>query len=318
MKKFFSLFLFIIICFFMLALAGFPEKYVFSTMEGVKLWAFAVLPSLLPFFFLTKLLIFTNQLSKLSKILNPLTKFLFNCSGISGYVYFLSVISGYPIGANMIANLYNQGYVDKAEATRTSTFCSTSGPLFIIGSVGITMFSSKKIGLILFVCHLISSLICGLIFRNYGAIQLKNTRLLNKTVSENALYDSIYQSVLSILIVGGFVCIFYTLSQIALDFKLLFFIEKPLSLILGENAVGFCQGLIECTKGCKILSQNATPLSISLACGLISFGGLSIIFQSIIFLQKAKVNLKIFILSKFLQMIISIVICYGFCLLFFK
>ncbi len=318
MKKIHIIFLIVILSFLLIVLAVFPEKYIQTTFQGIILWAVSVLPSLLPFFFLTKLLIFTNCLTKLSKFFSKTTKILFRCNGLSGYVFLISIISGYPIGASMISSLYESNLIDSDEATRMSTFCSTSGPMFIIGSVGISMFFSKQIGFLLFFSHVLSALICGLIFRNYGKFSLKTQHYSQKTQNANILYDSIYQSVISVLIVGGFVSIFYTFSQIATDFNLLFFIEKPLSILIKDYSLSFCQGLIECTKGCKLLSLSTTKLSVSLACSLISFGGLSIIFQSIIFLKKAKVKLKIFLFSKILQMVISFSLCYLFYFLIIK
>lgn len=311
MKKFFNIAVTLCIVAFMVCLIIYPDRYVSSTLEGIKLWVFSVLPSLLPFFFLTTLLTKTASLEKLSKKANKITKKLYNCGGITLYAQIMSILSGYPVGAKVVSDLYQKKLITKDEATRASTFCSTTGPLFIVGSVGISMFENKTIGLIFLITHILSSIFCGVCFRKYGDNRTFGDFLTKKETSDNVLYDCVYQSVISVLIVGGFVSVFYTLSQILHDFNVLFIFEKLLSPLLGKNfSVGFIQGIIECTKGCKILSVDYSILSASLALGLISFGGFSIICQSIVFLKKAEVNIKIFLLSKLTQMIFSIIVCF--------
>lgn len=60
-----------------------------------------------------------------------------------------------------------------------SAFCSTSGPMFIVGAVGIGMFESTKFGYILFLSHAISALINGLIFRNFHTEKSEKKKLFN-------------------------------------------------------------------------------------------------------------------------------------------
>jgi len=315
MKKYFKVFITILITLSMLCLVIYPERYTSIALQGVVLWATAVLPSLFPFFFFTLLLTKLNVLSPITKKFDKLTQRAFRCNGTLAYVFIMSILSGYPVGARLIAELYDKGNIDKDEATRMSVICSTSGPLFILGTVGVNMFGSKALGLSILLSHIISAVICGKIFYRFG--DFKNNYILNKTKNstDNILYESIYSSVISILCVGGFICVFYLISIIVKDFKLLHPLELLVNLLLNNipnKAIvseGFIYGLIECTSGCKTLSSLPSPLTASLSCAIISFGGASIIFQSIIYLSKANVNMKIFLLSKVLQMIISFTIC---------
>ena len=109
----------------------------------------------------------------------------------------------------------------------------------------------------------------------------------------------------------------YLISSIISDIKILSIFNPIISNIFkNSNNVteifnGFTSGIIECTTGCNILSKYASVFSVSLAASLISLGGISIIFQSLIYLSKAQVNIKIFLLSKILQSIISFVLCYS-------
>lgn len=306
----------IITIFFMLALIIFPDRYIKSCKSGLLLFATAVMPSLLPFFFLTQLLTITGVLFDLSNKASKLTTPLLRCGGLSLYAYLMSVISGYPVGSRIVYDLYSNGLISKGESTRISLLASTSGPLFVIGAVGIGMFNNKIYGFAMYISHILSSVITAVIFRFYGDEPKNTTLLSNSNISPTFLYDSIYNAVISVLLVGGFVSIFYVFAEILSDFKLLTPLEKLFELLLlpfnanPQTANGVSLGIIETTMGSKFLSTlNLGILGPSLCSLIISFGGLSIIMQSLIYLQRASVKPYIFLLGKIVQAIIAFFLC---------
>ncbi|MBO5713523.1 MAG: hypothetical protein J6R88_04930 [Clostridia bacterium] len=291
----------------MTAIIIYPDRFIESALNGLKLWCFSVLPSLLPFFFLTALLtglqIFCAVFSKFDK---PMRK-IFNLSGASFYAFFISVISGYPVGSRTVTDLYLANAISEGESKRASVLASTSGPLFIIGAIGTATFNNKFYGFILFAVHVASALLTALTFKNYGDKPFNKLQTLSFAKTDNLLYESVYSSVISVLMVGGFISIFYVLSDVLFYFNALTplsyvfnLLLKPFTTLnLGE---GFISGLIECTKGCHLLSkQGVTPLTLSLTSFLISFGGLSIIMQSLTYLNKCKIKSSFFILAKIIQ-----------------
>ena len=293
-----------------------PEKYSSSCILGLKLWAFTVLPSLLPFFFLTTLLTKTGTLLSLSEKLSPVSKFLFKQKGVSFYAFVMSILSGYPIGSRIVYDLKTQNVISRSESEKLSVLASTSGVIFIIGVVGITMFKSKTIGVLLYLTHILSAVLVGIIFRNHGNLTRNENFKINHP-TDSILYESVYGSVISSLIVGGFISIFYVFTDVALNNNLLtpieFIFDKIFTLFGGNKEVAraFSVGLIECTRGCKELSAlPITPLTIALSGALISFSGLSIIMQSLAFLQKAEVNSLFFIKGKLLQTLITFILLY--------
>lgn len=213
-----------------------PDVYVASALEGVKLWALVVLPSLLPFFFFTSLLAKIGATERIARTLtNPCRK-IFGTSGYAAYALLMSILSGYPVGAKIIGDLGENGLIDETDATKMSSFCSTSGPLFIVGSVGVGMFGSAAAGKLLFIVHAFSALITGLIFRFFGRAEITTTRTnrnapqpvrpqvspaKTRAANGNALYDCVYSSVISIATVGGFICVFYVVADIFQNLDLL-------------------------------------------------------------------------------------------------
>lgn len=314
MKKFFKL----VIVSLVLACVIFtfisPERYVESALEGLKLWAISVVPSLLPFFFFTSLLSALGLTSFIAKIAEKPFKFLFRTSGVGAYAFIMSILSGYPVGARIIADLSQNEIISEDEATRLSTLCSTSGPAFVISCVGIGMFGDKQIAVAIFLSHVLSAVLCGLTFRGIGRSSTLARKPLLQTKTENLLYDCVYSSVISVALVGGFICIFSLIADIFKDLSLLSPLVYVFSLAVDkQTATAFLYGLIECTRGCKTLSLcNLSTYSPAFASALISFGGISIWAQSIIFLSKAKVKIKIFCLSKILQAVFSFILCFIF------
>ena len=131
-----------------------PKICMKATTNGLHIWLINVVPALFPFFILTRIVIALNQTS-----IPVLDKFTTKCfrTNNAGLVYFLSLLSGYPVGAKLISSYYENGLIDKAGAKKMFCFCSTSGPMFIIGAVGIGVFGSAKAGYILLIGHILGS-----------------------------------------------------------------------------------------------------------------------------------------------------------------
>lgn len=299
-----------------------PSKYILSTTKGISVWATKILPSLLPFFFLTKMLISFNSIHKMSSIFAYGTKKLYNCPNISSYIFIMSSISGYPVGAKLISEFYKNKSIDNGDAHRLISFCSTSGPMFIIGSVGTSLFFSKVAGIIIFLSHIISSLLNGLIYRNYKVSPNQNI-VIKPQVSPLFLNECMYNTIISVLTVGGFIAISFTMIEILLDLKLLYPLETLINLILSplNICVGkeISEGLIEVTRGLVDLSNlNLTPSQfIPIVSGLVSFGGLSVHLQSFTFLQECNIKYKFFFLTKLTHLILSVLISLIFCFIIY-
>ncbi|MCU9810461.1 hypothetical protein [Paraclostridium sp. AKS81] len=107
-------------------------------------------------------------------IINPVTKKLFNVSGKSSLVFAISTVSGYPVGAKLASELRQNNEISKFEAQRLVSFCSTSGPLFIVGAVSIGMFNNPSLGYLMLLCHYLGSLTVGILFKNYGKESVSN------------------------------------------------------------------------------------------------------------------------------------------------
>ena len=299
-----------------------PAKYIGSCYNGLLTWAKCVLPALFPFFFITKLLTELKVLDKVFFKFKNINKKLFNSPTISGYIFGMSIISGYPVGAKLIEDAYSQKLIDEKGANKLVSFCSNSGPIFIIGTVGTIMFNSIKIGYILYISHILSAILNGLLYRNKYKCEIDDDKKIESIIDYNNLLSKVINSsISSILVVGGFITLFYVAIDVLIDYKVLLPLSNLINMVfspLGLNNIGtgITSGLIEVTRGCLELSKlniNLTSL-VCIVSGLITFGGLSIHAQSITFLSNAKVNIKYYFLTKITQTIFACVISFLLCM----
>lgn len=285
----------------------FPERYVACCLEGFVLWAECVLPSLFPFIVVSLIFIKTGLADKASLPLKRVTRVL-NLPQSAAVCFILSICSGYPAGSRLVAEFYENGALTRSDCDKLAPLCSTSGPLFIIGSVGFKMFGDKLLGLKIFVAHAFAVIIFSLIYCRF----CKKTQYVPpKSVksSGNILYDSFYGAVISVAVAGGFIAFFYVVAQAMQDFFIIMPLKNFLSLFMDEGAASAVSlGIAEVTTGCKFLAQSNSAIKGASAGFMITFGGVSILMQQLSYLTKTGVKPAKFILLKFLQAMLCFLI----------
>lgn len=313
--KNFILIISILLCIFFMVIKA--EISMLSFLEGIRIWAIKVLPSLLPFFLLTKLLSYTNFVTNTGKLLTPITNKLYGVGGVSGYIYIMSIISGYPVGAKLTSDFYKSKIINSRQAITITSFTSTSGPLFVLGSVAIGMFHNSLLGIIILVSHYLSAIINGFLYRKKSTVMISAQTTKE---SDNFLQDSMLNSITSILVVGGFIALFYMILSIALECSLFTPLTNFLELFnIDKNiSISIISGLVEVTTGCIFLSKLNLPIIVIavILSFLISFGGFSIHAQAYCFLKSFNMPYLLFLLQKFTHAISSSLITFILVIIF--
>lgn len=169
---------------FTFCLLIFSKSNLPAVKQGLNLWANSVVPSLFPFFVATELLMHTNIVTHLGNLLNKYMKPLFHVRGEGGFAFIMGIISGYPIGAKIACEFRKNNICTKEECERLLSFTNNSGPLFIIGTVGISMFQNTTIGILLFITHLLACLTVGIIFRFWKNKQHTFSKNIQKKICQ--------------------------------------------------------------------------------------------------------------------------------------
>ena len=312
---------------FTACLLVFSKSNLPAVKSGLNLWATSVIPSLFPFFVATELLMHTNIVNIFQRLLNNFMKPLFNVNGKGSFAFIMGIISGYPIGAKIACDFRKNNICSKEECERLLSFTNNSGPLFIIGTVGISMFGNSTTGLLLFVSHLLASITVGFIFRFWhsgSSYELQNTYQNYSKTTNNTLVtfsnlgevlaDSIKQATSTIMLIGGFVVIFSSIISILNSSGVFYYLTIALTPIFNllKIDIGFINGLLtgflEITNGIKLISMiRIKKISINLifTSFLLGFGGISILLQVFSIVSKTDLSMKPYIYGKILHGIIS-------------
>ncbi|MDF2606468.1 MAG: sporulation integral rane protein YlbJ [Bacillales bacterium] len=302
-----------------------------SAKVGFKLWAEVVFPSLLPFFIVTDLLIAYGIINFLGYFLEPIAKRLFNVNGVGGVVFFLAIAAGFPSGAKMSVQLYENGEITKDEAERIAAFCNFSSPLFILGAIGIGMFSSYKIGILLMIIHYVSNAFVGITLGIFskkvrvnklvsGSNKIKVAELFFNTAKNNKkpfgaqMGESVSNSIETLISICGFLVLFSVLNTLLnssgiINYAAIIF-EKVLNIspaIIQDMATG----LLEVTIGVKAISVSKTLsifAKICIASLLLGFNGFSVHSQIASILNTAGLSYRPFFYARILQALYSLIL----------
>jgi len=299
-KKRIRIFAIVSILFFLLMLIFFPARYMSAVRDGLLLFVLSVLPAMLPFFFFSRLLTSLDVASSLADYTKkPLAK-LFGAPDIGGYILIMSMLSGYPIGAKLVSDCCENGICSKEEAKRLLAFTSTSGPLFILGTVGMNMLGNYTAGMIILLTHYLGAILNGMIFRGKTAAVSAKNFVLPKY--DNLLADAINGSIAAVLAVGGYIAIFNMIIVVCQDIKLIGFLSETFCKlgIPYKLCEGGVTGIIEITRGAYLISTSGDCLTrtVPLLAALISFGGLSVTVQSLSFLSGCGIKARYYLLTK--------------------
>lgn len=306
---------------FAIFLVLFSKSNMLAVKNGLSMWINNIIPSLFPFFIAIELINYTDIPKIIGKIFQKIMRPLFNVPGVGAYALFMGIISGYPVGAKIVTNLRNHNLCTKEEGERLLTFTNNSGPLFIIASVGITLFKDTSIGILLLFTHLLSCLTVAFIFRFWK----KNTRTSSigissddKTITLNSLgyilSESIYSAIKSIVIIGGFIvffCVVLSIINKLKIFELIIYIITPIINPLGINSnfiIAFLSGILELTSGVTLISivpSSLLGINVIIAAFLLGFGGISILLQVWSITSNSDISIKPYLIGKLLQGIIA-------------
>ena len=180
--------------------------------QALTLCARSVVPALFPFMVVSSVLVSLGFGNMTAVWLSGWMEPLFRVNGAGSPAFLLGLVGGYPIGAKTAADLYRERLVTQAEAERLLTFCNNSNPVFLISVLGVGVFGSVRTGVWLWLIHLGSALLTGLVFRSRGssvrrqcAAGIQSFRSAHLTT---AFVDAVRSSLWGMLSVCAFVVFF--------------------------------------------------------------------------------------------------------------
>lgn len=293
-----------------------PKVCIDGAVTGALLFFYKVFPSLFSFLVVSNIILCYDGVYIYSKLLGNIICKPLRLPNSCSFVLIISVLCGYPLGAKYACDLYERNIIDLETCERLLNIASNSSPLFVLGSVGISMLNSSYIGYIMLLSNMLSCIAMGFLIPA-KKICTKNVSIQNHTYANmnigNVLKNSVENSVKTCLSIGGFVTIFSVVNNIFKSNYMFNELISKVSHIFGISSKiveAVTLGVIEMTNGCSLISASDAPLTwkIAIVSFIFTFSGLSIISQVYSFTYKFNISIKKYTIRKVFQGLVCSVI----------
>ena len=283
-----------------------------SIINAITVCINVIIPSLYTFMVLSGFIISSGIYKLLSRPFGSIARYIFRIPPQYFSVFLLSSIAGYPIGATLIKELYKNKEIDKNTAERMLGYCYLGGPAFFCGTAGIGIYSSVKIGLMIFTCILISNIITAFILGlKYPIPENCKSKKINIDLSFAKFTESIASGGIGILKICGAILFFAAISAIASSCGIISALSDLLSKISGISYAD-CEAIVKSIlEISSIIKISDDIFLLPIITSLLSFGGICVIFQT-----EGVIAGGLSTNNFYLGRIISIISSYFFCNIF--
>lgn len=302
---------------FMLAL--FARETSKAARDAIYLCLDVVIPSLFPFFVLSRLTVPYLRNFSCPRILRRLVQ------GLIGLPYYvlptivLGYLSGYPTGAKLARDMLDEKLLNSNQASRLIAIANNCSPLFIIGTVGAGLFKSIRIGFILLAIHWVSGLLAALILNQLlrkGQFDLKNGVVVfesEKTERKSSLAAlipcAIEDAAILSIKVTGYIVLFAVLSELMHRLGFFSLLASMVAAILPESVTenglaALLRGIMEIASGSSaiVLTVNMPIIiQLSLVSFICGFAGFSVHTQVMGIMKGTGTRYGVFFLGKLLH-----------------
>ncbi len=326
-----------LITLFTLSLVVFPAEGVRAAVAGLRLFWEVVLPSLLPFFVLSEIMLGMGVVHFLGVLLEPLMRPLFNVPGVGAFALSMGLAAGYPMDAVITGRFRRSGMCSRIEGERLLSFTNTADPLFIFGAVAVGMFGRPELGATLAIAHYISSFTVGVVFKFYkddGGVSVKKEReilqprMLRRAVQAlfkarrddgrpigRLLGDAVKESITTLLMIGGFIVLFAVLVKMFDVFQVMKMITPVLGGLLQIFGIApglagsVFNGILEIDLGAVAASKAVAPMvdKMMIASWIIAWSGLSVHAQVASVIHDTDIRMTPYVIGRFLHGIFAAV-----------
>lgn len=219
-------------------------------------------------------------------------------------VFIFSIFTSQPNNAVYIKKLLDDNVIDLETANNLLIFTYFPSISFVIGTIGIIMFNSVKIGLFLYLGAILNNILICLFLKN-NKVSNNYKFSYKKDSFINSLKNSIIKTFNNSFIILGNLIIFNIIINLISKY-----LNNDFLLILVSS-------LLEVTTSLNFItfSEISMFFKVLLSSFSINFSGLSILFQSFSILGDYKLDIKKILILKLIFSLISSVLLSMFLLL---
>ena len=273
--------------------------------KGLKLCSTTVIPSIFPFMVISEMIVSSGLGSIIGKAISKPAKAILRVNDGVACAFILGAICGFPIGAKTISSLLDRGEIDRKTASFALTFCNNPGLAFVVSAVGVSLFGSLRLGVILYLSTILSAIIIGLVGRCFlksGELsaEASSTPPLTRPDGGAELFSAAIKSAANSMLT---VCALVTFFS-ALVGSIGYLLGK-LGASANLTAAIFC--FFELSSGVSAAAElTKAPLSaILLTSAALGWSGLSVHFQVMTVTSGSGISYKPYFLAKSAQGVVS-------------
>ena len=283
----------VLICIVSFVLIYDPSIAVKSFRESYELIINILLPSMLPFMIISQIVVLTDIKNVIAFPVKVIFKILRLPCDLASF-FLCSVIGGYPTGIKALCAGCESKNLTEQRAREYLPFLINAGPGFVIMAVGKIMFGSVGLGVIFYISEVLSSLVIGKILYRENECSISKAR--RGMPFSDALIISVNDSSEAMVGICGFVLFFSLITSI---------IKK----VLGDCFFSsFISSIMEVTNGCK--TASGLERGYLLASFLISFSGISCLYQIKAIAYKNNIKTAKIIFIKLFEGILAVLITF--------
>ncbi len=251
----------------LMVLIAVRSEHILSCVKESMLLCFStVIPSLFPFMVLSSLFVSYADGSSF-RLIGILTKSLFGISPVANTAFICGMLCGYPVGAKCTLELYKAKKISASEAESLLAYSNNSGPLFVIGAVGVGLFGSLKIGIVLYVIEFISALTAAFVLKRYTSYTV--SKGLSRSNCRIGLTESICTGVTNVMSVCGFIIFFAVINTLI----------EPLISFLPDYISCILSAIVEVTNAIFKIQGSGLKNALTLTAFALGWSGFSVHMQ---------------------------------------
>lgn len=279
-------------------------QYAYS---GLYQWAVKMVPTLFPFMMISSIMLYSGIDIELGRIISRLLSRAYRYSEYGLYAIFIGFLCGFPMGAKVVSELYENGKISRGEAESLLGFCNNIGPAYFLGIIlpmlGECGFHNKLpfIFGMYGIPALYGVILSRIYYKRKNTANKQNIFVQPKPQSQpqpslpSLLKRACLENTQSLILLGGYIT-FTNAFRVSLDF-----------LPLSDNAKAIMSSLIEIIGGVQTIYLTDMTSAVKVFCIMtaLCFGGVSCFLQASCFLEGSKLSLTDYLKHKLIITAVS-------------
>ena len=284
----------------------FNQNCMTETRNALYMFLNSVFPTMFPFYVLTAILTTNPLLSKISKFFTPVSRF-YKLPPESLTAIILGLLCGFPVGAKVTCNLYQNKLISKKEAALLASFTNNAGPVYVITIIGRLYLKSTKPGLLIWICLVLSSLISGLFLCKFLLKEKQHQNIATPKTNSSSLPTAITSGLNTAMYVGAVIVFFASVTSLLKKIP-----------ILSNSAYTALYSITELTGGLNVLvkslftqtSNFPFPLKTAIISAVTGWSGFCVHLQVCGILKSYEIKTKYYFIAKILQSFLAFILSF--------